>query len=770
MFQHVPVRMVLLVLLLFTLNVARGMVYVENFDKLGGVVEVTVNSSFPKAWKNGGDLWGDGEDDWETPECHHTAGMGEGYVQTDIGAVKSLDGVYSESSVSTSTIFFISDEKYAVQEFMFTASLEATHLEIRAYVTDEDDGIQAYIWNFANHSWEMYADHRSDVGWIWVNFSTDSPQDYISTSGEVYVLFQSRAYVEWIGSDTAAVKVDYIELVASVPDSSVRDVCVNVISTNIRNWGGIFDTDTVSAVVSVTSNGPVQNYPLSIRSGERYFGAAFTDRRGNASLEGVPRDGGVGEGWRVDFSVAVPDIMVGGEAYRDGNCGNRVIAQNVAVMPGSYTVELVGRFYYSGGADWVRVVWYVDDISVQRPYRIPAVQKFTSGRASVTIWKYGIDDYCPDPTCDTEGIYGSYSAADWDGACIAFGSTTPYCHRDPHRACYREPGEEGHDCVYFSGYRVGPFIELNVPDHALGWLARFVVNWGWGSLENFMRSTYYDQHEGPYGVVNRNAKCGVFNPSTEYSFTHGVLGIGKDPKGGLGVVGFIGLMTDTEHAFGVMFGHRYGVHPFVAVLTTVPHYPSSKEGWESYREEWLGYFLSNVKYVLKNTGEEMSVWNYRYPGSEVIDLNRAFNDFLVDFIPYFRATLWIMVNSGKSVLHPFIVGVHVMAKDFADTALLLTSNRSLNEEFQDVVSTTLVQLPNITGPPNASTGFNYLLAKRTELPYTERREFAHRMMELVDQALEWIIAVMREVPQMEYTNTRDSPGWNWDWIAGCPYG
>ncbi len=757
----------IVILLIATMTSAHAATYVENFDKLGGVVKVTPSSPFPKGWKNSGDLWGDDEDDWEEPWNNYNAGMSIGYTQSDVDAVKALDGQYSESSVRTSTIFFISDEKYAVQEFMFTASLDSTYLEVDAYVSDGDDGLQAYIWNFASNSWELYADYQSDVGWMWINFSTSSPQNYISPSGKVYVLLQSRAYVEWIGSDTAEVKVDYIQLLAVVPNASVRDVHINVTSSNLRNWGGVFDDDTVEVEVSAG----VADYPIAIKGvwngNYSFFASSFTDDNGNATIGGRTRDGGITEAWRTDFYAVAPDVMVGGRAYRGGE---KIIARNVVVLPGSYSIELVGRFYYSGGADWIRVMWYIDSESVEKPYPIPAVQKFVSGRASVTIWKYGIDDYCADPSCDTEGIYGTYHDADWDGACIAFGSTTPYCHRDPHNACYREPGEEGHDCVYFSGYRVGPFIELNVPDHALGWLARFVINWGWGSLENFMRSTYYDQHEGPYGVVNRNAKCGKLNPSTEYSFTHGVLGIGKDPKGGLGVVGFVGLIADSQHAFGVMFGHRYGVHPFIAVLTTVPSYPSTKDGWENYREEWLGYFLSNVKYVLKRTGEEMAVWNLRYPGNDVVDLSRAFNDFLVDFIPYFKATLWIMVNSGKSVLHPFVVGVYVMAKDLADSTLLLVSNQTLNERFQDVVSTFLLQLPNITGPPDASTGFNYLLAKRNGLPYSERSEFAHRMMELVDQTLEWIIAVMKEIPQMEYTSTRDSPGWDWDWIAGCPYG
>ena len=761
------------VLLLLFINLAHAAIYVENFDKLGGIVDITTNSPYPRAWKNTGDLWADGNDDWDAPWNSYTAGMGADYDGIDINAVEAFDGVYSESSVKTSPVFFISDEKYVVQEFMFTASLDSTQLEVNAYVSDEDDGIQAYIWNFASNTWELYADYQGDAGWMWVNFSTTSPQNYISSSGEVYVLFQSRAYVEWVGRDTAGVRVDYIELVASVPDSRVKEVCADVKSTNLRDWGGVFDDERIQAQVSVKSDEPVDQYPLAIKGewgdGYGYFAPAFTNSSGDALLVGRPIDGGITDRWRVSFRVVLPDVMVGGKAYRSGRCGNSTIARNVAVTPGSYSLELVGRFYYSGGADWVRVVWYLDNSSVEKPYNIPAVQKFTSNKASVTIWKYGIDDYCTDPSCETEGIYGTYDDADWNGACIAFGTTTPYCGRDPHNACYQNP-EKGHDCIYFSGYRVGPFIEFNVPDHALGWLAQAVINWGYGSPDNFMRSTYYDQHEGPYGVVNRNAKCGIINPSTEYSFTHGVFGIGKDPKGGLGVVGFVGLIADSQHAFGVMFGHRYGVHPFVALLTTVPSYPSTKAGWKNYKQEWLMYFLSNVKFVLENVGEELEVWRYRYPGREIIDLNRAFNDFLVDFLPYFRATLWIMTNSGKSVLHPFIVGVYVMARDLADMATLVVSTPSLNSKLHDVVSTFLLQLPSITGPPNGSTGFNYLLLKRPEMPYTERREFAFRVMQLLEQALEWVVAVMKEIPQMEYANSRDSPGWSWDWIAGCPYG
>ncbi len=222
--------------------------------------------------------------------------------------------------------------------------------------------------------------------------------------------------------------------------------------------------DTITLYAKVESNGnPVQYYPVKFYAefdSQRVFlGGAWTNSSGIAQFSFVPGEKGLTDKWRVNFVAEIEDVMTNCNAY-EAAVGRAILAENVAITPGNYDITLVGRMYYSGGADWVRVNWYIDKNSVLKPYPIPVVQKFTGNRASVTVWKMGIDDYCTDPDCHKEGINENNDYppdTDWNGACIAVGDTTPVCGRDPGGACYGDP--EGphpgqHNCIYFSGYRL----------------------------------------------------------------------------------------------------------------------------------------------------------------------------------------------------------------------------------------------------------------------------------------------------------------------------
>ena len=760
--HHKPVRIVKLILLITVLsfavvNVVEAKTYTINF--------IGITQSYPYFNAYGYDYQYsifDTSPDTPSSETSPPSDYTE-FTDVQYQLIWYKDGKMAHTNYETHYFIFKLPEKNATDS-----------VRIRWYgqANDDDDYVRLYIYNWAAGEW-LYTGKNIEGGPDWIDYTPLDPDPYISDNGYIHlaIVGDPEGWEGFLDLDNHGNPyTDYIELIVEVNDSYVQTFYCNIedISGAPRDWDGFFDDDIISVQAQVTTVPPY--YPsiylkADWGSGSGIFGGGFVNPDGTAIVSGKPIGGGVSDKWRVTLKVGVGDGIANGIPY-EAICNEKAFAENIAITPGSYDITLVGRMYYSGGADWVRVNWYVDENSVIKPYPIPVVQKFMSNRASVTIWKYGIDDYCTDPNCHKEGINennGYDSDTDWNGACIAVGSTTPMCGRDPAGGCYGDP--EGphagrHDCVYFSGYRVGPFIQMNIPDHALGWLAATVVDLIGGTLDAFMRSTTYNQHEGPDGVL--------LGLNTEQSFTHGVLDIiGADPKGGLGVVGFIGLIADNEHAVGIMLGHRYGIHPFVMVVTTVPEYPSLNDvsGWENYMEPWLYYLLKNTAYAIKTTGEELSVWNLRYESQQdILNLNRAFNDFITDFLPYAKEALWLIVNCGPTVNHPFIVATFIQFKDNFEIVKTILANSTLRDEFGNVIGEALVNLPNIVGPPDASTGINYLLSYRSELDETEKVAFAEKTLRLLDQIVELIITVLKEVPRMEYNPS--NIGWDTNWIAG----
>jgi len=730
-----------LALLIQISHIADAKTYTVNFSSIGGL-EVTPDSPHPKAWHR---------DTRDLPSNPYYTSDRTPFTQADIDLIESPDSSgFSSGGQDTHHFYFSIPQNANVV------------VRWRGHAQEDGDYVTLYYWD--GSSWQKLEETTSG-SWTWISGS-------FTASCEAHILAVGHdGSLEYTHPTS-----DYVEIEVSV--ANPLPVSVVKAEGNPRNYDGFFDTDTITLYAKVVSNGnPVPDYPVKFYAefdSQRIFlGGAWTNSSGIAKLSFIPKNVGLSDKLRVNFVAKIEDVMTNCNAYTT-TTNRAILAENVAITPGSYDITLVGRMYYSGGADWVRVNWYVDENSVLKPYPIPVVQKFTGNRASVTIWKYGLDDYCTDPNCHREGIYGNFDDADWDGACIAVGSTTPMCGRDVGGACYGDPDgplKGRHDCTYFSGYRVGPFVQMNIPDHALGFLAAMVIQlFGGGELDDFMRATHYDQHEGPYGVLVSNAGCGALNPSTEQALTHGALGLFADPKGGLGVVGFVGLIADNEHAIGIMMGHRYGIHPFTAIVTTVPNYPSDEAGWRNYMDTWLYYLLNNAVYIAKTTGEELAAWSLRYPTqSDVVNLNRAFNDFITDFLPYMHEVLWLVVNCGKTVNHPFIISTFVQFKDNFEIVHRIMLNSTLNNALGNLISEVLLQLPNVVGPPDASTGINYLLNHRQYLSYSEREIFGYRMLQLLDQLTEVVVTLLKEIPLMEQSS-RDNPGWDFNWIAGCGEG
>lgn len=799
--MRVLATVTLAMLLCFSsINLAEAKTYVENFHKVGGV-DVSTSSPFPKGWKNSDNLWANDDSAWESPPNNHAAGEGSEYTQSDIDAVEALDGVYSRSSTTADDTLIGDDAEYAVQEFMFSVAKDAVNLEINAYVTDEDDGIQAYIWNFATASWELYADYsNTNIGWMWINFSTDSPSDYISNSGEVYVLFQSQAYAGFWGSDTAHVDVDYIEAVADVPDAAVKTVCVDVIPGTLsgisRDWDGIFDDDTVSVQVEVTSGGsPVPNYPVFLKGewegGYGTFGGSFSNSNGRATVSGTPISGGVTDKWRVTFKAALSDAMVNGFAYQAGVCGEKRLAEDVAVTPGSYDITLIGRYWDAGGGDWVRVRWIVEpndvDPVVVNGYSIPAAQHFHHW--DLLIWKMGVVDPNNDDNGQTEGVNGNTNDVDaaTQPACIGPDGGA-YCGnyicQDDGKCCYLD-GEGAHDCGnHLSGYRFGPFIQFNAPDHVLGVIIERTIEMctQYSTIPDIMQQPY-SSHEGPGALP-----CTVHLLSLDYTldtvgseeaFRYGYEIIGvinifdPDPHSGLGLPGLIGLAADNEHVVGLILGHRYGIHPFVALVTSMPSgsYPQDTDvsGWQNFYPTWIYYLLKNLAYNIKVMAEELVNWNKRYPEPDnlqnptnednIIFANIAFNKFILDFLPYLKETLWIMEVCRNNTINTFIIATFTQMYDTARISEYIVGNGTLRAEFEDFVENLLTELGNILGPPDGNTGMNYLLKFRIHIPYSERESFNYELMKVLDQIVSLGIKIIRNLPGME--SPQEYPWWGY---------
>jgi len=791
-----PVTLIFLfTLLIFAVTEVEAKTYVENFYQVGGV-DVTTVSPFPKGWKNSGDLWADDNIGWDSPSNSINAGMGSPYSQSDIDAVEKLDGNYSRSTVTD----YVYNEGYAVHEFKFSVATTAVHMEINAYVRDEDDGIQAYIWNFAAGSWELYANYANiDLDWMWINFSTDSPSNYISNSGEVYVLFQSRARAGLWSSDTANVDVDYIEAVAVVPDSQVKKVCAHFISGAPRNWDGIFDDDILTFTGSVidTDSNPVPNYPIvSVGFWEGGYGImvySYTNSSGYATLTGRPINGGITDKWRVNLGVAVlGDVMANGNAYQiDPSCSVDYGAYNVAVTPGSYDITLIGRYWDVGGGDWVRMRWIaepgdVDPVSVNG-HNIPVAQHFHHW--DLMIWKMGVVDPNNDDNGQTEGVNGNTNDVDAETqpACIG-PDTGAYCGgyicQEDGECCYLD-GEGTHDCgKYLSGYRFGPLIQFNAPDHVLGVIVSRTIEMcvQYSTIPDIMLQPY-SRHEGPDALPCTVHLISLYytlgTVSTEEAFRDGYIIINiikifdKDPHSGLGLPGFIGLAADNEHVVGIVLGHRYGIHPFVSVVTSMPpgSYPSDTDvsGWQNFYPTWIYYLLRNLAYNIKVMAEELVNWDKRYPNPDdpqnptnednIVFANIAFNKFLLDFLPYLKETLWIMEVSQNNTINTFIIATYTQIYDIARIVKYIVGNSTLRAEFGNVVGTMLNELGNIIGPPNGTTGLNYLLNYRVYIPETEKLTFNIEFMKVLDQITSLLVKIMKNLPGMELP--QDYPWWGY---------
>jgi len=411
-----------------------------------------------------------------------------------------------------------------------------------------------------------------------------------------------------------------------------------------------------------------------------------------------------------------------------------------------------------------------------------------------------------DNNSETEGVNGNTDDMNFRAypACVGPDDSS-YCPgmdscRDgnifyPPGCCLTEQNGivKAHNCgTNMSGYRFGPLLEFNLPDHALGEPGKsaiFICE-EYSTLSELLRKTNYTDHEGCGGEKCR-IKCTVnileigdffeieatlYPGATEYLAMNGFKYAGLPiirpwPNGGLGTLSFIGLAADNEHVVGLVIGHRWGIHPFTALVTSMPSgtYPADTDtaGWQNFYPTWIYYLLRNLAYNIKAMGEELWHWKDRYPQSgedNIILANRAFNKFLLDFIPYLDETLWILQASGNNTIHPFIVSTFTQLYDNARIVKYIVTNPTLRSEFANTIGTALTYLPKITGPVNGSTGLNYFLKYRVQMPYEERVSVNYQLMKLLDQVTSFAVTILHHIPIMEHAP--DSPGWNFgNWIS-----
>ncbi len=443
-----------------------------------------------------------------------------------------------------------------------------------------------------------------------------------------------------------------------------------------------------------------------------------------------------------------------------------------------------------------------------------------------------------DPDGDVEGVngnvnevtsehdmYPAYYApddvpfADPDGNGGCRNARTPITEGDryPAGCCMREnwdnyvPGEsppiETGDCgQWMSGYRIGPLMEFNSPAHNLGEPGKASIflcsefrlqDEDWGSLSGMLNSTPYSGHEGDGTNKGRLrcTGCGLWSlieqttspGATEYIFANDIwvcsifslanyLVVHRHPYGGLGTINFVGLIPDSDHVVGIMMGHRFGIHPFVAVVTSMPPPGTSPtpplspaSNWDiNFLQVWLYYLLRNLAYGIVVTADEWMHMSDRFPesGEDNVELlAKAFVLMAEDLLPTLEETLWILQASGNNTLNPFWVSMVSQFNDTKRIATLITVNQTLRAEFMNTVGTLFYRLPDILGPPNASTGLNYFLNGTVNgLTYEEKRSIVSTIYSLLDETLSLIITTLHRLPYLEYVNDPYSPGWNFNWI------
>lgn len=824
---------------------------------------------------------------------------------TDLQLLASLDGMNAsvtsfDSDCNTAEVLLFTAtaqcHSYAESHLMlnFTAyrnSVSPTYpVRINAYVYLEaygnqtgnaDCGATEYasffvrVYNWSSGAWaNFYASTgtglRSYAGWI--NITINSPSYVNSTTGEVRYNISAYAYQCNGQSNTqqsmcgsmawAYVYVDYIEVFQEVPDSYTTPVGVSYVTDSLPpTWSDVVYNETVSLTARATDssgNGvasfPILLYAVDESGNEQLVGIGITNSTGYATSFRIIS----GEGYRMNFSriAAWDGWIINNYAYvRNSTTGSQTITppetkgRNIAIVPATYVLNLIGRMYYPGGVDWARFVWYVHDTSIQRYRGIPISQKFVNNTVSFSVWKYGLDYNCTDNStpCDREGIFGNAQRPYWNPACIVIGqrstTMTPLCDRTPVgytplRArvsvhllsititanvggvvefpnCYVDTDPYGrqvgaHRCGLFSGYRVGPLIQMNIPDNALGFSGWIAVDSYGGTLGKLMASTTYRQHEGPgnLSLTEHNLNiCGMSSIQnacqvghTEYAFSYetqtpitvpdvflgadatGYAWLQPDRRGGLGTIGFLALYGDRNHVVGMIMGHRFGVHPFVALVQTVPEYPSTQAGWNGYEHRWLYYLFENLRFIAETQGKELSIWNYRYPNATAqANLVRSFEDLIVDFTPYLNSTLSLLVQAPTTLVYPFVVSTVLNLGDFGYLMKITYSNQTIFNKGMDAALALMTNLGNILGPPPPNChlsnpnwndpssypcyGLNFIWAGSDLLSYSERELFAYRLVELFNTLVSLAIELMKAFPELNNTSAPWTyPKWNYNWI------
>ncbi|HDL90403.1 MAG TPA: hypothetical protein ENG14_05820, partial [Thermodesulforhabdus norvegica] len=779
--------------LILSLNVADALTFTQNFQG------VTIDFPYPNGQMGtcvGSDhCIRDSENvQWES------------LAPTDFFLLQSVDGYALPTSSSDTDCKTIAgagsahSHAGAAQVYYFNVDKNASSVNLNIYMKLEGNGAGTYCTNwwgiFCVGDWEdgyiewhvevldpgggicqdLGSGSLSEKDWVygyrWFNYSVST--GCIDSNGQLTVRIRVESddgntmYIYGTIASWALARIytDYIEVVADT--ATATPVCVDYqsYSTLPADWKDVVGNETVNLRIRAYEQGTnnnVPNYPVKVYvedeyGREQFVGVGVTDSNGITPYVRIVG----GEAYRANFTrvEAFDSWMANGKAYiKSATCGDDSFTppsgygKNIAIVPASYTLDLVGRMYYPGGIDWARFVFYTHDSSVERYRNIPISQKITNKTASISVWKYGFDYQCTDNSvpCNKEGIYASDSGPFWNPACVVIGDrdyiVTPFCDRSPmeivkmdidvlflsmearvpNPGCYVDTDPYGnpvgeHRCGLFYGYRVGPLIQMAFPDNALGYTPQQAINSTYGSLAGLMSTTTYSAHEGPDEIHVNSANVRVCGQSatvqaqdvgsTEYTFTHpitlsiSVFGIGgsttiqPDTKGGLGMIGFIGLYGDQDHVVGLILGHRFGIHPFIALVQTVPEYPTTQAGWQNYEERWLYYLFENLRFIAETWGNEMSIWNYRYgSATNQANLVRSFEDLIVEFTPFLRATLDLMVAAPKNLVYPFIVSTFLQLEDFGHLMKVAFTNQTIFNKSVEAAAALMTALPGILGPP-----------------------------------------------------------------------
>ncbi|MEM1672262.1 MAG: hypothetical protein QXU31_04545 [Archaeoglobaceae archaeon] len=158
----------------------------------------------------------------------------------------------------------------------------------------------------------------------------------------------------------------------------------------------------------------------------------------------------------------------------------------------------------------------------------------------------------------------------------------------------------------------------------------------------------------------------------------------------------------------------------------------------------------------------MSIWNFRYNNStNQANLVRAFEDLIVEFTPFLRTTLNLMISAPRTLVYPFGVSAFLSLGDIGYLMKVSYTNQTVFNGAVEASEALMRNIGNILGPPppncpgnstwNDPNSYrcyvlNFIWSGSRLQSYSERELFAYRLVELFSTLIDLLIELFKALP------------------------